>query len=124
MVCDTEAIRAGNVTATQIKAAYQKLDAKTSKFEYQVIDFIQRLFVVAGIAPDEKFSFKYDRTVNRTEEVANIIQAAQFLDEETVTRMLLEALGKIDLVDDVLKRREEEALARFNLTQAMPESAE
>jgi hypothetical protein len=93
-------------------------------FEYQVIDFIQRLFVVAGIAPDEKFSFKYDRTVNRTEEVANIIQAAQFLDEETVTRMLLEALGKVDLVDDVLKRREEEALARFNLTQAMPESAE
>lgn len=123
MVADTESIRSGNITATQIKAAYQKLDAKTAKFEYQVIDFIQRLFVVAGIAPDEKFSFKYDRAANHSEEITNIIQAAQFLDDETVTRMLLEALGKVDLVDDVLKRREEEALARFNLTQAMPESA-
>lgn len=124
MVADTESIRAGNVTATQIKAAYQKLDAKTSKFEYCVIDFIQRLFAVAGISPDEKFSFKYDRAANHSEEITNIIQAAQFLDDETVTRMLLEALGKVDIVDDVLQRKQNEGLARFNITQAMPESAE
>lgn len=116
MVADTDSIRAGNVTATQIKAAYQKLDAKTAKFEYQVIDFIQRLFIVAGISKDEVFTFKYDRAVNRSEEVTTIIQAAQFLDDETVTRMLLEALGKTDIVDDVMKRREEEGLSRFNLT--------
>lgn len=127
MVADTESIRAGNITATQIKAAYQKLDAKTAKFEYCVIDFIQRLFVVAGIAPDEKFSFKYDRAANHSEEITNIIQAAQFLDDETVTRMLLEALGKVDIVDDVLQRKQDEGLARFNLAnqpQTAPTSAE
>lgn len=115
MVSDMDSIRAGNVTATQIRAAYQKLDAKTAKFEYQVIDFIQRLFIVAGIPKDEAFTFKYDRVANRTEEITNIIQASQYLDDETVTRMLLEALGKVDIVDDVLKRREEESLTRFNL---------
>ena len=127
MVADTESIRSGNITATQIKAAYQKLDAKTAKFEYCVIDFIQRLFVVAGIAPDEKFSFKYDRAANHSEEITNIIQAAQFLDDETVTRMLLEALGKVDIVDDVLQRKQDEGLARFNLAnqpQTAPTSAE
>ena len=127
MVADTESIRSGNITATQIKAAYQKLDAKTAKFEYQVIDFIQRLFVVAGIPADEKFSFKYDRAANRSEEITNIVQAAQFLDSETVTRMMLEALGKVDIVDDVLQRQQDEALARFNLanqSQTAPTSAE
>lgn len=120
MCADTETLRAGSVTATQIKAAYQKLDAKTAKFEYCVIDFIQRLFIVAGIEPTEKFSFKYDRVVNRSEEITSIIQSAQFLDDETVTVMLLEALGKIDLAEDVLKRKEEESLSRYNLTSETP----
>ena len=115
MVADTDTLRAGNVTATQIKAAYQALDAKTAKFEYQVIDFIQRLMVVAGIPNTEKFSFKYDRVINKSEEITSIIQAAQFLDEETVTMMLLEALGKIDLANDVMKRKEEEGIERYNL---------
>lgn len=116
MVADTDSIRAGNVTATQIKAAYQKLDAKTAKFEYQVIDFIQRLFVVAGIDSKEKFSFKYDRAVNRSEEITDIMQSAQYLDDETVTRMLLEALGKVDLIDDVLERKQNDGLSRFGMT--------
>ena len=115
MVADTETLRAGSVTATQIKAAYQKLDAKTAKFEYQVIDFIQRLFTVAGIDKSEKFSFKYDRAVNRSEEITSILQAAQYLDDETVTMMLLEAFGKIDLAQDVLSRKEEESKTRYDI---------
>ena len=127
MVADTESIRSGNITATQIKAAYQKLDAKTAKFEYQVIDFIQRLFVVAGIPAEEKFSFLYDRAANRSEEITNIAQAAQFIDSETATRLVLEALGKVDLTEEVLQRMQDEGLARFNLAnqpQTAPTSAE
>jgi hypothetical protein len=122
MTADTETLRAGNVTATQIKAAYQKLDAKTAKFEYNVIDFIQRLFVVAGIDRHEKFSFKYDRAFNSAEQVTTILQAAQFLDEETVTVMLLEAMGKIDLVEDVMKRKQDESLARYDMKPAEPQN--
>lgn len=123
MTCDTESLRAGNVTATQIKAAYQKLDSKTAKTEYCVIEFIHRLFVVAGINKDEKFTFKWDKTINKQEEIQSILQAAQFLDEETVTRMLLEALGKIDIFNDVMKRKEEMALQRYNLMMAQQEGA-
>ena len=118
MTCDTESIRSGNVTATQIKAAYQKLDAKTSKTEYCVIEFMKRLFAVVGIPDSEKFTFSWDRTINKNEEITSILQAAAFLDEETVTRMLLEVLGKIDIVDDVLQRREELAKERYALIAA------
>lgn len=124
MTCDTDAIRAGNVTATQIRAAYQKLDAKTSKFEYCVIEFIQRLLFVAGLDENEKFTFKWDKTVNKTEEITTIIQAAQFLDTETVTRMILEAMGKTDIVDEVIDRRNTEEQERFNMAQALAEAGE
>lgn len=122
MVADLDSIRAGNITATQIRAAYQKLDAKTAKFEYNVIDFIQRLFIVAGIDKDETFTFKYDKAVNRTEEITMIMQAAAYLDDDTVTRMLLEAMGKTDIIDEVIGRKEEEGLSRYNLTTA-PQNA-
>lgn len=116
MTCDVDAIRAGNVTATQIRAAYQKLDAKTSKFEYCVIEFIQRLLIVSGLGEKERFTFKWDKTINKQEEITTILQAAQYLDSETVTQMLLESLGKIDLLDEVMQRRQDEAIQRYNLT--------
>lgn len=115
MTCDTESVRAGNVTATQIKAAYQKLDAKTAKAEYCVIEFLKRLFVVAGIDDSEKFTFQWDRTINRAEEITTILQCAQILDGETITRMLLETLGKVDIVEEVLNRQRTEEMQRFNL---------
>lgn len=121
MAADTETLRAGTVTATQIKAAYSRLDAKTAKFEYNVIDFIQRLFVVAGIDEKEKFSFKYDRAFNSAEQVTTILQAAQYFDDETVTVMLLEAMGKIDLVQDVLQRKQDEGLQRYGMTPQQTE---
>jgi hypothetical protein len=74
------------------------------------------LLFIIGI-PDEKFTFTWSRELNKTEEIQSILQAAQFLDEETVTRMLLEAMGKIDIVDDVLQRREELAMQRYSLTE-------
>lgn len=115
MTCDTESIRAGAVTATQIRAAYQKLDAKTAKAEYCVIEFMHRLFKAAGIDDSEKFTFKWDKTINQAEQITSILQAAQFLDEETVTRMLLEVLGKIDIVEDVLQRKQADEMQKFSL---------
>lgn len=115
MTCDMDAIRAGNVTATQIRAAYQRLDSKTSKFEYCVIEFIQRLLFVAGLDADEKFTFKWDKAINKMEEMQCLSMAERYLDEETVTRMALETLGKIDLIDDVLERKEDEEMQRMGI---------
>lgn len=114
MTANAESIRAGNVTATQIKAAYHRLDMKTARFEYQVIKAVKRLLFIIGI-PDEKFTFTWSRELNKSEEIQSILQVAQFLDEETVTRMLLEAMGKIDIVEDVLSRKQEDSLKQYNL---------
>ena len=53
--------------------------------------------------------------MNRSEEITSIRQAAQYLDDETVTIMLLEVFGKIDLAQDVLSRKEEESKTRYGI---------
>ena len=89
---------------------------KTAQAEYCVLDFMSRLYVVAGIDAEEPLpTFDYAREYNKAEEVQTILQAAQYLDEESVTRMLLTVLGKTDMIEDVLKRRETEAIKRYNL---------
>ena len=116
MTSATESIQAGNITATQIRASYHRLDMKTAQAEYCVLDFMSRLYVVAGIDAEEPLpTFDYAREYNKAEEVQTILQAAQYLDEESVTRMLLTVLGKTDMIEDVLKRRETEAIKRYNL---------
>ena len=40
---------AAGATNDQIQAAYEPLNQKTDKFEYQVTDFIQRILALAGI---------------------------------------------------------------------------
>lgn len=116
MTAATETLSAGNVTATQIKASYHRLDMKTAQAEYCVLDFIERLYIVAGIDPaDPMPTFDWARDYNKAEEVQTIVQAAQFLDSETVTRMLLTVMGKVDMIDDVLQRKQDEALQAYNL---------
>lgn len=119
MTCDTDTLRAGNVTATQIRAAYQKLDAKTAKAEYCVIEFMKRLFVVAGVDDSEKFTFKWDKTIDQASQITMILQGLQLLDSETATRMYLEAMGKIDIVDEVLERKEADAAEQMQMQMAM-----
>lgn len=55
MALDVEKLQAGNVTATQIRAAYEPLNQKTDLFEYEVIDFVHRLCELAGVE-DEPLS--------------------------------------------------------------------
>ena len=80
---------------------------------------MKRLFIVAEIDDSEKFTFKWDKTIDQASQITMILQAAQFLDEETVTRMLLEAMGKIDIVDEVLERKEADAMEQMQMQMAM-----
>lgn len=118
MTSMTDSLRAGNITATQIKASYHRLDMKTSKAEYCVLDFIERLYVVAGIDKAEPMpTFDWAKDYKKAEEVQTILQAAQYLDEETVTRMLLTVLGKVDTIEEVLQRKASDELNRMNLNK-------
>ena len=111
MALDTDAIASGAVTATQIKASYEPLNSKTDAFEYCVIDFIKGVLRLAGI--EDEPSFTRSVVVNVTESIQNIVQSAVYLDEEYVTRKILDILGDGDKADEILKRIDVENIQRY-----------
>lgn len=102
MALDVKAIEGGAVTATQIKAAYEPLNSKTDQYEYCVRTFLKGIMEIAGI--EDVPTFTRSIIVNNQEEMQLIIQAAQFLDQEYVTRKILELLGDGDKADEILRR--------------------
>ena len=110
MAVDVRSISAGNTTATEIRAAYEPLNAKTDLFEYRVLDFIAGILALAGI--DDTASFKRSQVVNQLEETEMVLSAAEWLDEETVLRKL--PWVTVDEVDEILLRRAEEEAKRFD----------
>lgn len=111
MALNTEAIAGGAVTATQIKAAYEPLNAKVDDFEYCVLDFIKGILAVAGI--DDEATFERSIMINATEEITNLIQAAQYLPSDYVTKKLLAIMGDVDQTEKILKQMEADELDRF-----------
>ena len=110
MALDVKNIANGAVTATQIKAAYEPLNSKTDQYEYCVREFLKGLLAVAGIEDEPTFSRSV--IVNAQEEVQLVVQAAEFLDEEYITRKILTLLGDGDLAEDVLKQMSANELER------------
>lgn len=120
MALDTEAIANGNTVATAIRAAYEPLNNKTDDFEYCVNEFIQCILELAGIEDDP--SFKRSTIVNQTEETTMVLAAAQYLDDETIVRHL--PFINADEVDDILKRKDQEEMSRYDDSNAEEEDDE
>lgn len=102
MAVDYERIASGSVVTAQIKAAFQDLNAKCDGYEYCINQFVQSIMDLAGI--DDEPTFTRSIIINVSEEVQTILQAAQYLDPEYVTRKIMTLLGDGDMVDEVLKR--------------------
>jgi hypothetical protein len=104
-----EDVAAGAVTATQINAAYQPMDEEADAFEYQVIEFVQQILRLNGLEGTPQF--KRNRISNQTEQVTNVIQEAQFLDDQTI----LELLPNItpDMIPEILARRDAQDSVRW-----------
>ena len=102
-------LSAAQKTATEIRAAYQPLDNKVDKFEYCIIDFLQGIFVLAGIEGTP--TFQRSRIANQLEETQMVLMAAQYLDDETVLKHLPWLTP--EEVDEILKRRDAEDFNRF-----------
>ena len=116
MALDTKNIADGSVTATQIQAAYEPLNSKVDQYEYCVLEFLKDILAVAGIT-DENPTFTRSLIVNRAEEVQNIIMAADYLDQEYVTRKILDILGDGDMADEILERMEEQEADRAGYSE-------
>ena len=110
---DINSLSAASKTATEINAAYQPLDNKVDQYEYCVIDFLQKIFAIAGI--EDTPTFKRSRITNQMERTQMVLMAAQYLDDETI-------LNKLDWltpeeVEKALDRRDEKDMERIGMLE-------
>ena len=106
---DPAKVAAGNITATQINAAYQPLDEEADDFEYQVIEFIQQILKLQGL--EAMPTFKRNRISNQNEQVQMVMSEANYLDDRTVLELLPNI--PVDKIDEILMARESENAGRF-----------
>lgn len=104
-----EDVAAGNITATQIRAAYQAQDEEADAFEYEIIEFVQQILSLIGLEGVPLFD--RNRVANESEEVTMLMQEAQYLDTETLLRKMPNITT--DEVDNILKRLDAQDNARF-----------
>lgn len=116
MALDVEKISVGNITATQIISAYEPLNSKTDAFEMEVTNCIQGILALLGI--EDTPTYTRSKIVNVQEEIQTILQAAQYLGTEYVTKKILTMLGDGDKAEEVLAQVNEEAMARFAYVQS------
>ena len=111
MAFDSDKVSAGNVTATQIKSAYQPLDGKVDDYEPQVKEFLDDILNIVGIQDEPTFT--RSRVINVQEEVNTILAAAQYLPQEYVTKKIVTLMGDGDKIDDILEQMESEEVDRY-----------
>lgn len=99
----------GNVTATEIQAAYVPMDTKADEFEYCVLDFIDALFSIVGI--DATPTFKRNRIINQSEETQMIVTAAPYIGDDAVIRHL--PFLTPEEAEDIIKQKAEDDTKRL-----------
>lgn len=94
-------VAAGNVTATQIRAAYQAQDIEADAFEYQVIECVQQILALQGLEGTP--TFKRNCISNQSEQVTMVMSEAEVLDTETILELLPNIT--VDQIPEILARR-------------------
>ena len=102
MALDTKNIAGGATTATQIKAAYEPLNSKCDEYEYCVVEFLRGILEIIGI--DDQPTFTRSIIVNGQEELQLVLQSAQYLEQEYVTKKILTLLGDGDQAEEILEK--------------------
>ena len=97
-----EDVAAGDVTATQIRAAYQAQDEEADAFEYQIIECVQQILALQGLEGTPQFS--RNRVANQLEEVNMVVSEAEWLDDETILDLLPNVTP--DMKQAILERKD------------------
>lgn len=111
MALDTEQIAAGQVTATQIEAAYEPLNEKADMYEYCIRKFVKGILTVFGI--DDAPMFVRSKMANVKEDIEAVISCADYLSEEYVTKKLLTILGDVDMLEDIVNQKANDGMSRM-----------
>lgn len=114
MGVDTAQIYSGNTTATAINAAYENLNIKEALLEYEIGDFLRRIFKVAGIPETESFHISPMKTINNQADVQAVIAAYSILGDEATTKKLCELFGMIDSFEEIQESKTEDGYNIFN----------
>lgn len=109
MALNVGSIQGGNVTATQIKAAYEDMNLRADSFEEQVLDFMNAVFELAGME-NEKITFSRSKLLNTQEEIQTIISTGELLPLEYKVKKIVTLLGDVDNVQAVLDMLQQEQL--------------
>lgn len=105
---DVHTIAAG-ATNDHIDAAYQPLDDAADDFEYEIINAVQNLLALLGV--HDTPIFKRNRISNEAEKTQMIINAANWLDDETILHLL--PFVSPDQVQTILDRQAADAIGRW-----------
>jgi len=105
---DVHTISAGS-TNDHIDAAYQPMDEEADDFEYQIIEFVQRVLALMGI--EDTPVFKRNRISNQKEQTDMVLSAAEYLDTETILNKL--PFISVDEVSAILAKKDEESAGMF-----------
>ena len=92
-------------TNDHLEAAYQPMDENADDFEYQLIEFIQQILVIAGLPLDMPV-FKRNRISNTKEQVDMVMLEAAYLDEQTILKKLPNITP--DEVKEIMNRMQQE----------------
>lgn len=122
MMADTRNVASGSVVTAQIEAAFHNIDIKANLYEFCVLDFINGILKVLGI--DDEASFTRSKIINQQEQIGVVLSAADYLDDEYVTRKVLDIFGDGDQADEILKRRDAEDMARISIQEEPVEDNE
>ena len=111
MALDVRQISGAAVTATQIKAAYEPLNAKAKMLETNLTSALKKVMELAGI--DDTPAYKEAKIVNTGEEIQNIMQSVQLIGTKEATRQVCRLLGIGDRTKEIIEEREAEEEARI-----------
>ena len=112
---DVKSIGAGaNITATEIRAAYQTVDEEADDFEFQANEFIQQILKLVGI--EDYPTFDRNKVSNAMEETQMVMLAAEYLDSATVLKKL--PFVSVDEVDAILESKDQENAKMVGMMQA------
>ena len=119
---NTDEIKSGSVVTAQIKAAYEGMNSKADDHEYMVTDFLDNLMEIVGI--DDEATFQRSMLTNQGEQIEWVLQSAQYLSEDYVTRKILTILGDADQIDEVLRDMDNEAADRIPIEEPVEDTEE
>lgn len=115
-------VKAGAVTATQIRAAYEDLDLAVDEYEYCILDFLDQLLDLLGI--EDTPTFTRSPLINVSETLGLVLQSAQFTGDEYTTKKILELLGDGDKFEAVQNAKQAEQMNRLQIVPVEDDESE